>query len=153
MKKNELSFKSKRRCFKDLCSKKMKDNLYNEEDPELIVKKFYSHIKSSSKSSRLPECMNLDGCFRNKPLDKAELFNQHFSNQFSSPSCYNIDIDWANDASFNIDFCYRKIRKLLLKINPNKACGPDEIHGKILKNCAVTLAYPRMPDTPSNKVK
>ena len=35
-----------------------------------------------------------------------------------------------------------KIRKLLLKINPNKACGPDEIHGKVLKSCAVSLAYP-----------
>ena len=61
--KNKLCFKSKRRCFKDICNKKMKDNLlYNEEDPELI-KKFYSHIKSSSKSNSLPECMNLDGCF------------------------------------------------------------------------------------------
>ena len=28
------------------------------------------------------------------------------------------------------------------KINSNKACGPDAIHGKILKNCAVSLAYP-----------
>ena len=27
-------------------------------------------------------------------------------------------------------------------INSNKACGPDGIHGKILKNCAVSLAYP-----------
>ena len=27
-------------------------------------------------------------------------------------------------------------------INSNKACGPDKIHGKILKNCAVSLAYP-----------
>ena len=140
--KNELSFKSKRSFFKNLCSKKMKDNLYNEEDPELITKKFYSHVKASSKSNRLPECMNLNGCFRNKSIDKAELFNQYFSEQFSSRSDYKLNIDWSNDSSFNIDFCHRKIRKLLLKINPNKACGPDGIHGKILKNCAVSLAYP-----------
>ena len=140
--KTELIFKSKRRFFKNLCSKKMRDNLYNEEDPELITKKFYSHVKSSSKSNRLPDCMNLNGCFRNKSIDKAELFNRYFSEQFSSPSNYNIDIDWSNDSSFNIDFCHRKIRKLLLKINPNKACGPDEIHGRVLKNCAVSLAYP-----------
>ena len=86
--------------------------------------------------------MKLNDCFRNKSLDKAELFNHYFSEQFSSPSNYNINIDWSNDASFNIDFCHRKVRKLLLKINPNKASGPDGIHGKILKNCAVSLAYP-----------
>ena len=120
----------------------MRDNLYNEDDPQIITKKFYSHLKSSSKSSRIPECMNLNGCFRNDSSGKAELFNKYFSDQFSDPSNYNIDIDWSNDSDFDIDFCHRKIRKLLLKINPNKACGPDEIHGRILKNCAVSLAYP-----------
>ena len=32
--------------------------------------------------------------------------------------------------------------KLLNKINANKSPGPDGIHGKILKNCAISLAYP-----------
>ena len=35
-----------------------------------------------------------------------------------------------------------RIRKLLVKINSNKASGPDAIHGKILKSCAASLAYP-----------
>ena len=45
----------------------MRDNLYNEDDPGLITKKFWSHVKSNSKSSRLPETMHLDDTFRNKP--------------------------------------------------------------------------------------
>ena len=53
----------------------MRDNLYNSDDPELITKKFWSHVKSISESSRLPECMHLNGRFRNNALDKAELFN------------------------------------------------------------------------------
>ena len=28
------------------------------------------------------------------------------------------------------------------KINPNKSPGPYGLHGKILKNCAISLAYP-----------
>ena len=43
---------------------------------------------------------------------------------------------------FDIDLDQNKVRKLLLNINSNKASGPDGIHGKILKNCANTLAYP-----------
>ena len=41
----------------------------------------------------------------------------------------------------NFDRCIY-VRKFLKDVNPNKAAGPDGIHGKILKNCAVSLAYP-----------
>ena len=43
-----------------MCNKKMRDNLYNEDDPGLITKNFWYHFKSNSKSSRLPETMHLD---------------------------------------------------------------------------------------------
>ena len=75
---SELKFKAKKRSFVNLCTQKMRDNLYNEDDPQIITKKFYSHLKSSSKSSRIPECMNLNGCFRNDSSGKAELFKNIF---------------------------------------------------------------------------
>ena len=37
---------------------------------------------------------------------------------------------------------HHDIRVLLNKLNSNKAPGPDGIHGKILKNCAFSIAYP-----------
>ena len=49
---------------------KMRENLYNEDDPDLITKKFWSHIKSNSKSCRLPETMHLNSTFHNKPSEK-----------------------------------------------------------------------------------
>ena len=55
---SEINFKYKRQLFKNMCNKKMRDNLYNEDDPGLITKKFWSHVKSNSKSSRLPETMH-----------------------------------------------------------------------------------------------
>ena len=120
----------------------MRDNLYNEDDPGLITKKFWSHVKSNSKSSRLPETMHLDDTFRNKPSEKAELFNNYFYEQFSGPSNYNTHIDFSNDQVFDIDFNRNRVHKHLSNINSNKASGPDGIHGKIFKNCSESLAYP-----------
>ena len=139
---NELKRNHHRQTFKNICSAKMRDNLYNDDDPALITKKFWSHVKSHSKSNRIPECMNLNNRYRSQPIEKAELFNGFFCDQFSDASNYDLDVDWSNDNSFEIDFCHRKIRKILSNINSNKACGPDGIHGKILKHCAVSLAYP-----------
>ena len=56
---------------------------------------------------------------------------------------YNINIDWANDATVNtIDLNIPRIQRLLSIINANKACGPEGIHGRVLKNCSQGLAYP-----------
>ena len=95
----------------------MRDNLYNEDDPGLITKKVWSHVKSNSKSSRLPETMHLDDTFRNKPSEKAELFNNYFYEQFSGPSNYNTDIHFSNDQVFDIDFNRNRVHKHLSNIN------------------------------------
>ena len=139
----ELKFIQARREFKKLACKKMRDNMYNDDDPALITKKFWSHIKRANNSHRLPESMYLRNSHRNCNYEKSNLFNSHFYEQFSDESQYDIPIDFSNDeTNFNVSFCHRKIRKLLLNINQNKACGPDGIHGRILKGCAVSVAYP-----------
>ena len=139
---NELKRDATRKHFKDTCNRKMRDNLYNSDDPALITKKFWSHVKSNSKSQRIPESINLNGRYRSEPKEKAELFNSFFFEQFSGESSYDIPIDWTNDALFDIDFSPTKIQVLLSKINSNKACGPDEIQGKVLKSCSHTLSHP-----------
>ena len=120
----------------------MRDNLYNADDPALITKKFWSHVKSNSKSQRIPDCVHLNSRFRTKPVEKASLFNEFFYDQFSGASNYGTQIDWSNDNAFDIYFSPTRIRMLLTNINSNKACGPDEIHGKILKFCASSLSHP-----------
>ena len=83
----ELNFSMKRKAFKNICNQKIWDNLYNDDDdPNLITKKFWSHHKSTSKSHRIPECIHRGNLYRNKPEDKAELFNDYFYDQFSHPS-------------------------------------------------------------------
>ena len=139
---NELKRDSTRKNFKKVCSAKMRDNLYNNDDPALITKKFWSHVKANSKSHRIPECMHHKGRYRSIPKEKCNLFNDYFFDQFSEASTYDIPIDWSNDEAFDIEFSASKIESLLRKINSNKACGPDAIHGKILKSCAVSLSTP-----------
>ena len=139
---DELKFTSSRRSFKRLYSAKLRDNLFNSDDPALITKKFWAHVKYQSNSCRIPNCVTYSDQLRFHPKEQAELFNTFFFNQFSEPSSYDIDISYVNDSNFDIDFDHRAVRKLLSNINSNKAQGPDGIHGKILKNCAVGLAFP-----------
>ena len=139
---DELKFDTSRKDFERLSSAKIRDNLFNNDDPVLITKKFWSHFKYQSNCCRIPNCVSYSGKLRFKPKDQVELFNSFFFNQFSDPSLYDTDISYANDVDFDIDFDHRDVRKLLSNINSNKAQGPDGIHGKILKNCSVGLAYP-----------
>ena len=120
----------------------MNENFSNEDDTELINKKFWSYVKSHSNCHRIPEVVTHNNTSRKKSRDKAELFNNYFCEQFSDPSTYSIDIDWEDDHTFNIDFSTTRIMSHLSKINPNKAQGPDGIHGRILKHCASSLSYP-----------
>ena len=74
--------------------------------------------------------------------DVAALFNRYFSDQFSSSSNYNIDITFENDPFINKNFSEKSIFDLLIKVNANKAAGPDGIQSKMLKSCARGLAKP-----------
>ena len=132
-----------RRDVKNLIQEKMRVNLNNDDDdPALVSKKFWSHVKATSNSSRIPESVSYNGRYRNNIKDQTELFNKYFSDQFSDPSMYNIPLDFSNDPGLEFSISHVDVRNLLKNLNSNKAQGPDGIHGKILKNCAVSIAYP-----------
>ena len=100
----------------------MRDNLYNEDDPGLITKKFWSHVKSGlmlNQTLSLVDCLKL--CIYTilpviNRLKKAELFNNYFYEQFSGPSNYNTDISFSNDQVFDIDFNRNRVHKHLSNI-------------------------------------
>ncbi len=135
-------FSECRKDFKELSDQKLIANFDAEDDPALISKKFWSHVKSMSKSTRIPNTVNYRGRFRNNSKDQANLFNEFFEEQFSDASKYDVDIDYTRDHLNDIDFGTRRIRRILQGINVNKAAGPDGIHGKILKNCREGIVYP-----------
>ena len=135
-------FSQYRRDFKKLVQSKMRDNLIDIDDPALIPKKFWSYVKSNSNSHRIPECVNYKSKFRTIRQDQCQLFNEYFYHQFSSPSSYDVNIDLTNDPMLDFNIHHSTVHKILANINSNKAQGPDKVHGKVLKTCAVSLAYP-----------
>ena len=137
----ELKFKVSRREFKSLIRSKMRANL-DYCNRNMLTRKFWLHVKSSKNSSRIPEVMSYEGLTANEPLAKANMFNQYFYKQFSEPSCYEINIEFDNDITFDIDFSAPRVKLLLDNLDINKAQGPDAISGAVLKNCSETLAYP-----------
>ena len=143
---NELRFleeaKNMRKKFKKLCTQKKMANVMNSDDPALIKKKFWSYYKSTSNSCRVPETVHYKSRFRSAKFDVADMFNQFFSDQFSTPSQYNININFENDPLFDIKFCEKTVFGLLGKLNTSKAAGPDGRQAKLLKYCASGLASP-----------
>ena len=103
-------------------------------------KKFWSHVKSASKNTHIPETIYLRGKSSSDTKVKVDMFNMFFFDQFSEASSYDIDICFQSDNNFDIDFNSGKIRDILRNIDCNKAQGPDNIHGAILKTCANSLA-------------
>ena len=129
---SELKFKAFRREFKALIRSKMRANL-DSDNRNVLHKKFWPHVKSTTKSTRIPEVVSYGGRTASEPTAKAKLFNEYFRNQFSDASNYNIDIDFQNDSNFEIDFSETRIKSILNTLDVNKAQGPDGINGSVLK--------------------
>ena len=135
--------KTVRKKFRKAATQKKRDNVLNDDtDPAMIKKKFWSYFKATSNSCRIPATVFYGFKCRSKSTDMANLFNKYFSDQFSSPSVYDIDINYSNDPFHDIQFEELNVRNLLKNMNGNKAAGPDGIQSKIMKSCSVGLAKP-----------
>ena len=86
--------------------------------------------------------MHLGNSYRNNSKDIAELFNHHFFKQFSDESRYEVDIDFSNDYFSDFSISTNSIYQELIRLNTNKSTGPNKISGTLLKNCALSIAYP-----------
>ena len=86
--------------------------------------------------------MSLDSSVSSNAETKANLFNQYFFQQFSDLSDCDIDINFENNSEFDINLSTERIKELLNSVNTNKAGGPDEIPGIVVKRCSGVLAEP-----------
>ena len=120
----------------------MRANLSDTTNPNAVTKKFWSYVKNSSNSNRIPDFVFRNNIFAKNPIRQAELFNNFFYDQFSTKSSYSIDVDFSSDDFIDFKFDENKIIQILLGLDTNKSSGPDEISGMVLKNCVYSLALP-----------
>ena len=105
-------------------------------------KRFWSYIKSLRKDNSGVAPLKENGKMHADPLDKSNILNRQYESTFTQEDETNIpqpegcpyppmpDIEIGRDG----------VLKLLKKINPNKASGPDMIPARILKDLAEELA-------------
>ena len=86
---HELKLVNCRREFKSMISSKMRDNLFESIDSNVITKQFWSYVKSKSMSNRIPEVLKHNNVISSDNHTKANMFNKYFFEQFSSSSTYD----------------------------------------------------------------
>ena len=105
-------------------------------------KRLWGLLRVKCKNKNIPDVMRMGSELANSARDKANMFNNFFysnftrvTNAFSFPSISEI-ID-LRLSSTRVTFA--DIRLILDNLDSNKATGPDEISGRILKECAREL--------------
>ena len=112
-------------------------------------KRFWSFVKSCTKEQSTPGCILYDGTHALTPGDKANVFNQFFCSVFnkridnlSSIPGHGCDYSTVFPLHLINDLICTpsEVAKLLKSLNVNKACGPDGVSPRLLKECHVELA-------------
>ena len=96
--------------------------------------KIYSYIRNITKSRCIPSTVHFDSLTASSDSDKAGLFNQYFHSVFTNTSS-SLSIDDLPDLSHTInsvEFTEMEVYDALSSLDPNKACGIDDIPPRIL---------------------
>lgn len=108
-------------------------------------KKFWHMINSKRKSSTLPKRLYLDGRSGTSDAIKCDLFAEFFQSVYVPPvSCDARSIVSRPDLfdPLCLHFQLDEVYDGLLKLDPNKSAGPDDIPNKFLIKSAASIAKP-----------
>jgi len=114
---------------------------------KLNPKSFWAYIREQTKTrSGIGDLKTPDGRTVTDDKEKAEVLNNFFSSVFTVEGDSQIpDFDDKVDPEDNINIMHitpDQVLKLLKSVETTKACGPDNFHPMILKECADQLCVP-----------
>ena len=116
-------------------------------EKELSKKAYWKILKNLMNKSKAPKIppLNVNGKFVIDCKEKAELFNDLFSNQCKpniNDSVLPPFIPFTENFLSNIRFSNADILSHLKNIDPSKSNGPDMITGQMIRLCGDSLVLP-----------
>ena len=122
------------------------ENLLTESENNSHNKKLWNFIKHRKTNSVDIAPLKENGVLKDSPKEKAEILNAQFSSVFTkdSPTDFSDHTQWRNNKQYpntdDIEISTEGIEKLLCDLNQHKSMGPDNLHPKVLKHLASTIA-------------
>jgi hypothetical protein len=106
------------------------------------MKKFWQFIKTNKKDYHGVATLKADGKVNTIAKDKANTLNRQFQSVFNSQQAPHPNLlpPSSHPASEEIVITTPGIEKLLRKLKPHKAAGPDDISSRILKELSTEIA-------------
>ena len=116
-------------------------SLQNSNNP----KRFWTFIKSKTKSRSIPPEVSLENQKASNSFDKAQLFNNFFSSVFIEspgiPEKLRDDLQPFTGQVISSLLCSKsEVEKLLIGLNVTKAHGPDGISARMLREAAPAIS-------------
>ena len=105
--------------------------------------RFWGYFSRLTRRSAVPDTVELNGCSYSSAKAKAEAFSKYFSSVFNADTSLPSDLPsspFTNDTISSIELSNEDVLSALQSLNPSKTPGPDELHPRILKECANDLA-------------
>ena len=106
-------------------------------------KRFWGYFNRLTKRSTIPEAVELNGLSYTNSEDKATAFNTYFSSVFNTDTSIPDNLPtspYTDNIVSTLKFFYEEIASVLQCLNVSKTPGPDELHPRILKECAHKLS-------------
>ena len=108
-------------------------------------KRFWFYIKSTTSDRPSPNFLRDGHKLVTDIQDGANILNKFFSSVFNpastaSPTLSAPPFSGVREKLDSIELTASEVREVLLSLDPNKASGPDNIPGSLLKNTAAEIA-------------
>ena len=112
-----------------------------------IMKRLWTFIKHKRSDGRQIPPLKSKGLLHSEPVEKANILNNQFQNAFSKKTNISKE-DFSNRCKIqgttpeinNINITVSGVEKLLSKLNPTRAAGPDNLTPRVLKELAPFIA-------------
>lgn len=107
---------------------------------------FWKYVKSDNVASDYPAEMHYNGENSNSTYGAVNLFAKYFEQSYSVDNTVaNIDEIYTNAQQNDmneIDISMFDVENVLSDLKPKGSVGPDEVHPRVIKECADSLIFP-----------